>query len=162
MRKSLLAVSMVALLFSLTAGAEPGSLIGAPAPDLTLPSVNGRSHELRDLRGAKKMVLAFFTSWSRSGQVELAALNELYRSNKAKLEVIGVSFDKKPKELKNYLNAADLSFPVLQDKKLSSIDSYQIIVIPTTFCINEEGVIEKVFVDYDGNVQKALEEWLKP
>ncbi len=161
MKKFLLAVSMAGLLFSLTAQAEPGSLIGASAPELSLPAVGGRARELPELRGAKKTILVFFTSWSQASQRELAALAELYRSEQARLEVIAVSFDKKSKELKNYLAAAGLPFPVLHDKKLALTDSYQITVIPTTFCIGADGLIEKSFVDYDDNVQKALGDWLE-
>ena len=161
MKKFLLAVLMAVLLFSLAVYAETDSLIGAAAPDLNLPATGGKSVELQALRG-KKLVLAFFTSWNRSGQAELAALNDLFQTDRARLAVVAVSFDKKTKELKDYLAAAGLLFPVLQDKKLTSIDSYRITVIPTTFCINQDGVIEKAFVDYDDNVQKALEDWLKP
>ena len=89
-------------------------------------------------------------------------MNDLYRADKTGLEVVAVSFDKKSKELKNYLAEANLAFPVLQDKKLSAIDPYQIVIIPTTFCLDRDGTIKKVFVDYDDNIKKALEEWLKP
>jgi peroxiredoxin len=160
MRKLFLAILMAGLVFCLTATAEPAPLIGSVAPDLSLPAVNGRAVNLQDYRGGKKVILTFFTSWSKSCQEELSALNDLYRSNKSGLEIIAVSFDKKSKELKNYLTKADLPFPVLQDKKLSAIDTYQIVIIPTTFCLNTEGVIEKVFVDYDDNINKALAEWL--
>ena len=151
---------MAGLVFCLTATAEPAPLIGSVAPDLSLTAVNGHTVDLQDYRGSKKVVLFFFTSWSRSCQAELAALGDLYRSDKAGLEIVAVSFDKKAKELKNYLAKASPAFPVLQDKKLSAIDPYQIVIIPTTFCINTDGVIEKVFVDYDDNIKKALEEWL--
>lgn len=152
---------MAGLVFCFTATAEPAPLIGSVAPDLSLPAANGRAVSLQDLRGAKKVILIFFTSWSKSCQEELRALNDLYQSNKSGLEIVAVSFDKKSKDLKNYLAKAGLPFPVLQDKKLSSIDTYQIVIIPTTFCLNADGVIEKVFVDYDDNITKALEAWLK-
>jgi peroxiredoxin len=162
MRKLFWAAVMAGLVFCLTATAEPAPLIGSVAPDLSLPAADGRAVNLQEYRGSKKVVLTFFTSWSKSCRAELAALSELGRSNKTGLKLVAVSFDKKSKELKNYLAQADLPFPVLQDKKLAAIDTYQIVVIPTTFCINSDGVIEKVFVDYDDNIKKALEEWLKP
>jgi len=161
MRKFLLAAVLAGSILCLTATADPAPLIGSVAPDLSLPAAGGRAVSLKDYRGSK-VILAFFTSWSKACQAELAALNELGRSNKNGLEVLAVSFDKRSKELKSYLAQADLAFPVLQDKKLALIDPYQIVVIPTTFCLGRDGVIEKVFVDYDDNVQKALAEWLKP
>ncbi len=154
-------MSLAALLFGQAARAESSDLIGSTAPELSLPAGNGHGTELYTLRGNKKTLLTFFTSWSKSGVAELAALAELRQANKARVEVVAVSYDKKSKELKDYLAAAGLAFPVLHDKKLTTIDSFQITVIPTTFCIGADGAIEKVFVDYDENVQKALEEWLK-
>ena len=153
---------MAGLVLCAAATAEPAPLVGSAAPDLNLPVVSGRAVSLQDLRGSKKVILVFFTSWSKSSQEQLAALNELYRPDKSNLEVIAVSFDKKSKELKSYLTQAGLAFPVLQDKKLTSIDPYQIVIIPTTFCLDRDGTIKKIFVDYDDNIKKALEAWLKP
>ena len=152
---------MAGLVFCLTATAEPAPLIGTVAPDLSLTAVNSHAVNLQGYLGSKKVILVFFTSWSKSCQGELDALNNFYRADKTGLEVVAVSFDKKAKELKNYLAQANLAFPVLQDKKLTSIDPYQIVIIPTTFCLNRDGTIAKIFVDYDDNVKKALEEWLK-
>jgi peroxiredoxin len=49
----------------------------------------------------------------------------------------------------------------LIDKKLSSLNKYAILIIPTTFLINREGQIEKVLVDYDDNVKTAITDWLR-
>jgi peroxiredoxin len=160
MKKLLLAVLMAGLVLGLTAIAEPSPKVGSVAPELELPSISGQSVSLQSPRGEKKVILAFFTSWSKSCQAELDALADLYGKNRGALEVLAVSFDKKSKDLKNYLAKADLPFPVLVDKKLSTLDTFQILIIPTTFCINEDGVIEKVFVDFDDNVEKAVEAWL--
>lgn len=105
-------------------------------------------------------MVVFFTSWSRACQDELAALRALDEKDQGKAGILAVSFDKKSKELKTYLAKAGLSFPVLYDKKLTAIDPFEILIIPTTFCLNRDGVIEKIFVDYDDNVKKAVAEWL--
>ena len=45
-------------------GAEPGSVLqpGDPAPDFTLPDLDGKPHSLRDFRGGK-VVLVAWASW---------------------------------------------------------------------------------------------------
>jgi hypothetical protein len=45
-------------------GAEPGPALspGDPAPDFTLPDLDGKEHSLRDFRG-RKVVLATWASW---------------------------------------------------------------------------------------------------
>lgn len=147
-------------IIGLAAAAEPSPKIGFAAPTLELPSVNGGVVSLRKSVG-EKVILTFFTSWSKACQDELKNLQSIYGTSKTPLDVLAVSFDKKTKDLNAFLAKTNPPFPVLHDKKLSSIDTYQILILPTTFCINRDGVIEKVFVDYDDNVKKALEEWLK-
>ena len=141
--------------------AETAPKIGSAAPALELAALGGKTVRLQNYQGSKKVILTFFASWSKSCQAELKDLQVLYANNKVSLEVVAVSFDKKVKDLKNFVAKNNTSFPILHDKKLSSVDTFQILIIPTTFCLNRAGVIEKIFVDYDDNVKKALAEWLK-
>lgn len=143
--------------FSLAAVAEIAPLAGSVAPALALPDLNGKTVSLQKYTGEKPVVVVFFTSWSRSCQAELADLRTLYDD---KYEILAVSFDKKSKELKSFLAKNQFSFPVLLDKKLASIDPFQVLIIPTTFCVNRDGSIEKVFIDYDDNIKQALIDWL--
>lgn len=152
---------LTGLALCIAAAAETAPKIGSESPGLQLTSLNGKLIRLEDFRGEKKVILVFFTSWSESCRGELETLREFHAENAVSVEVLAVSFDKKNKELKNYASKADFPFPILHDKKLSSIDAFQILILPTTFCINKDGIIEKIFVDYDDNVKNAVEEWLK-
>jgi cytochrome c biogenesis protein CcmG, thiol:disulfide interchange protein DsbE len=162
MKKLLIGLFLIGLCLVLPAAAdnEAAPKTGAAAPDLTLPTLNGKMVSLQDYRGRKKVVLTFFASWSRSCQDELRTLAELCPGRQASCEVLAVSFDNKTRELKNFLAGNPLPFPVLNDRKLSSIDAFQVLIIPTTFCIGRDGLIEQVFIDYDDNVKKAVAEWL--
>lgn len=142
------------------AATETAPKVGLEAPALELSNLDGKAVSLQSYKENKKVILTFFASWSKSCQEELKTLRAVYAKNNDRLEILAVSFDKKAKDLKAYLSKTALPFPVLYDKKLSTIDAFQILIIPTTFCINREGVIEKIFVDYDDNVNKALEDWL--
>ena len=161
MKKLIASMLLIGLALCLTATAEPAPKVGSESPALQLTSLNGKLIKLESFRGEKKVILSFFASWSESCRQELEALREFQANNAGSLEVLAVSFDKKARDLKNYAAKADLPFPILLDKKLSSIDTFQILILPTTFCISREGMIEKIFVDYDDNVKKAIEEWLK-
>jgi peroxiredoxin len=161
MKKLVIALFLTGLLTGAVVAAEPAPKVGCPAPALELTTLNGQTIKLQDYQGKKNVVLTFFASWSKSCQEELKAWQELYGDNRSALEVLAVSFDKKSKDLKAFLAKTDPPFPVLYDKKLATIDNFQILIIPTTFCINRDGVIEKIFVDYDDNVQKAVAAWLK-
>jgi peroxiredoxin len=143
---------LLPVLLATLASAEIAPKVGCQAPALPLNAVQP---------AGKKVVLTFFTSWSKSCQAALQALDELAAAHPDTLQVLAVSFDKKSKELKSFVDRTAPSFPVLHDKKLSAIDSFQILIIPTTFCLNRDGVIEQIFVDYDDNVKQAIAAWLE-
>ena len=156
---------LTGLVLCLTAVAEPSvdkaaPKTGAAVPELSLLNLDGKIISLENYQGHKPVVLFFFASWSKSCQAELTDLQGLYAARRPSLEVIGVSFDKKSKDLQTFLAKNEISYPILLDKKLTSLDKFQILIIPTTFCLNKDGVIEKIFVDYDENVKKAVADWL--
>jgi peroxiredoxin len=160
MKKLVISMLLTGLVLCCLAAAEPAPKIGSEAPGLELTDLEGKTFRLQSFIGEKKVILAFLASWSKSCQAEFIDLQPLYTENSKSLEVLAVSFDKKQKDLKAFLAKNEVTYPVLFDKKLSTLDRFQILIIPTTFCINREGVIEKIFVDYDENVKKALVEWI--
>ncbi len=146
-------------LLCLAAAAESGPVVGSRAPGLELSNLEGVLYDLSAYQSKKPVLLVFFTSWSKSCQAELGDLRDIYKS--ANFEVLAVSFDKKLKDLRAFAGREKIPFPVLVDKNLSSLDRFQVLILPTTFCIGRGGVIEKIFVDYDDNVKKAVAEWLR-
>jgi len=146
----------------LFAGAEEAALpvIGNLAPSFELNTIDGVPFCLQSqLSRSKKTLLVFFTSWSKSSQNKLNDLQKLCDSNekKSKFDIVAVSFDKKTKDLKSFAARSGFSFPILHDKSLALVDLYQILIIPTTFCINQEGRIEQILVDYDKDTLKSLD-----
>jgi peroxiredoxin len=159
MKRLVFLVAMVILLTTPCIAAELPS-IGEPPPALTLPNLSGKVVELSNFSG-RPTILTFFTSWSDTCKRELSDLNVLYRGFSPTLEVVAISLDRKSKTLQEFLANNDYSFKFLIDKKLSSLNKYAILIIPTTFLINREGQIEKILVDYDDNVKTAIADWLK-
>jgi len=159
MKRLVFLVAMVILLTTPCIAAELPT-IGEPPPALTLPNLSGKVVELSNFSG-RPTILTFFTSWSDTCKRELSDLNVLYRGFSPTLEVVAISLDRKSKTLQEFLANNDYSFKFLIDKKLSSLNKYAILIIPTTFLINREGQIEKILVDYDDNVKTAIADWLK-
>lgn len=149
-----------ALCASVNAEAVIPQIGGAP-PKLEMLSLDGQKVSLEKSIGKKKIILIFFSSWSKSCQEELNDLESFQKNDKVKLEIIAVSFDKKASELKNYIARSNFSFPIIHDKKLLNIDPFQILIIPTTFCLGIDGKIDRIFIDYDSNIKQALSDWLK-
>jgi len=136
-------------------------LADAPA-NFTLNNLKDQPFTLESHLGHKPMVVAFFTSWSKSCQAELAFLKNLdEKYTDSQLKIIGVSFDRKKDELQTYLTTNKINFEVLYDKKMTTLKAYKITVIPTLYLIDQTGEVTKIFVDYDESVEKAVEAELK-
>ncbi|PIS28559.1 hypothetical protein COT42_07580 [Candidatus Saganbacteria bacterium CG08_land_8_20_14_0_20_45_16] len=138
--------------------AGPGMQTIASPTDFSLPDLNGQVFSLHSILGKKTIIIiSFFASWSNTCQQELAFLDRLNKEyNNSKLEVLGISFDRKQSELQSYLSQNQPSFKVLYDKKLTTLRNYRVLIIPTIIFIDQNGEVKNVFVDFDENVEKAV------
>lgn len=137
--------------------------IGTKAPAFSLPDQNGEIHTLEEYKG-KKVILYFYPKDNTQGCTKQACgFGELYPQFEEKgAVIIGVSKDS-VKSHKNFETKYNLPFTLLSDPELTCIQAYDVWkekknygrvsmgVVRTTYLINEDGVIEKVF----GNVKAA-------
>ncbi len=145
---------------------------GTKAPDFELPDNNGDIHTLSEFRG-KKVILYFYSRDNTSGCTKQACgFGELYPQFVEKNAiVIGVSKDSVSSHLK-FAEKYNLPFILLSDTDLKAIKAYDVWqekkmygkvsmgVVRTTYLIDEEGNIEKVFkkVKAADNPQQMLDE----
>ena len=130
---------------------------GEKAPDFTLPDKDGNPVSLAAFRG-KKAVVYFYPKDNTPGCTRQAcAFRDAYEGFRSSdVVVIGISKDSESSHQKfaekfalPFLLVSDLeraaieAFGVWQEKKLYGKVSMG--VVRSTFIINEEGVIEKVF-----------------
>lgn len=135
--------------------AEPVVKLGDTAPAIKLQNIRGETVTLDPSAGNKPTLICFFASWSKPCQEEMAFLQTL------KANIYGISFDRKLKDLKEYIAAANINFEILHDAKLKSIKDYGVIILPSLFVIDREGKITNVYVDFDDNVKEAVTNELK-
>ena len=130
---------------------------GTKAPEFELPDQNGTMHTLAQYRG-KKVILYFYPRDNTPGCTKQACgFGELYPQFMEKnAVVIGVSKDSVASH-KKFEEKYRLPFTLLSDPELTCIRAYDVWkeknnygkksmgVVRTTYLINEEGMIEKVF-----------------
>src|SRR5204863_9958158 len=154
MKKRFLGVLLSVIALSGMPGAETRTpQVGQPAPDFSLPSVEGRAVSLKDYKG-KWVVLYFYPKDFTSG-CTLEAHNferDLVKYQNESAIILGVSADTAQSH-KDFCAKEGLSFKLLADPELKTIMQYGSamehngtkMAARNTFLINPEGKIARVY-----------------
>ncbi len=120
------------------------SVAGRPAPDFTLPDVDGNPVRLSEVKGKIK-ILDFWASWCGPCRLNNPHLKGLYEKYHDKgLEVIGVSLDSKRDLWLKALQKDGLPWinvSSLLGTKCEVARTYSVTAIPAVFVINEKNEI---------------------
>lgn len=119
------------------------------ATDFKLKTINHGTIKLSDFKG-KKILLNFWTSWCPPCKEEMPQLNDFYvqEAKKLNVEILAVNITDQeisPEEVNDFSEEYQLQFPVLLDEQGEVSKRYQVLTIPTSFIISEDGrIIEKI------------------
>jgi cytochrome c biogenesis protein CcmG/thiol:disulfide interchange protein DsbE len=126
------------------------------APDFTLPSVDGKTITLSQLRG-KVVLLDFWATWCAPCRLAIPHLNDLYKAyRKRGLEIIGVSLDKGSQErVRRFAVSMGIQYLIIMaDDEV--VKNYGISPIPTTFLIDRDGYISSKWVGFSQNLMSKI------
>lgn len=125
---------------------KPSLQVGAPAPDFTLPSVEGGQFRLSDYRG-RPVVLNFFASWCDPCREEADVVRDLVQGAPAGgYEVLGVAFRDGREGALRFMAQESLDLPVAMDDDGAVGRSYHVLGPPATFFLDGRGVIRHQFL----------------
>ncbi len=134
-----------------TAAAEnddADSLVGKPAPDFTLASLDGAEVKLADLRG-NVVVLDFWATWCGPCVVSMPLLMEVHKEvspRGVKLFAINIAEDKE--KVSGFLNSRKIELPVLLDSDSRVAEAYGVRGIPMSVVIDGKGIVKNVNVGF--------------
>jgi cytochrome c biogenesis protein CcmG/thiol:disulfide interchange protein DsbE len=138
----------------------PPAKLDKPAPDWTLPDVDGKPVKLSNFSG-KVVILNFWATWCPPCTEEIPTLVEIQKEYGGKgVVVVGVSVDDGGVAIvRSFLNQNRLNYPVVLASRLVT-DIYDSTgAIPTTYLIDRNGKVAHVQL---GEIDKAhLEKQLK-
>ena len=147
--------------------------IGTKAPDLLGLNEKGEEIRLSQYAG-KKLVLYFYPKDSTSGcTTEACNLRDNYATlRRAGYEVVGVSVDSAASHQK-FIAKHELPFPLIADTEKTLVEAFGVWgeksmygrkymgTFRTTFIINEEGIIERIFLPKEIKVKEHAEQILR-
>ena len=147
--------------------------IGDKAPDVLGLDQDGREVRLADYAG-KKLALYFYPKDSTPGcTTEACNLRDNYAAlQQAGYAVVGVSVDSAKSHLK-FIEKQQLPFPLIADTEKKLVEAFGVWgeksmygrkymgTFRTTFILNEEGVVERIFQPKDIKVKAHAQQILK-
>jgi cytochrome c biogenesis protein CcmG/thiol:disulfide interchange protein DsbE len=124
--------------------AAPAPVVDAPAPDFSLSGLDGKPTTLAGLRG-ETVILNFWATWCDPCREELPLLDRLARTYAGSLTVVAVETGEPAAEVRAFTEALGLGWiRVLTDPAGQVGDLYLVRGLPTTFFIDETGMIRRI------------------
>lgn len=120
---------------------------GQQAPDVQTTTLDGEVVSLSDYEG-KKVFLNFWATWCPPCIEEMPHMQKYYENEaeEQNVEILAVNLtnmDNGINRVKSFVSDYKLTFPILLDETGLLGEEFQAITVPTTYLLNEEGVIIK-------------------
>jgi len=134
--------------------------IDRAAPELDVRLLSGKLLKAKELRG-KVVVNVIWATWSPAARMELREVQRVYRELRDKgLEVVALSIDENPGEVREFWRKREYSFPVAM-RSDAFFDHYgRVSTTPMFYIVDRQGTLRHCFAGTIGT--EKLEALLKP
>jgi peroxiredoxin len=112
---------------------------GSLANDFALKNLKGEQVRLSDLRG-KVVVVDFWATWCVPCVEEMPSLQE-FQDQYPEIVVLGIDQNEGADLVRSFLEGKGINYPILLDANAKVAGSYKVFMLPTTFFIDQEGMI---------------------
>lgn len=117
------------------------NFIDKKAIDFQVVDLNGETLSLEKYRG-KIVLLDFWATWCGPCLAEMPFVKSTYQKYKNQnFEIIGISLDQDLNQLTTYLETNGITWPQYYDNGDQISNLYQVQAIPTTYLIDNKGII---------------------
>ncbi len=133
---------------AITNGQIPAPREGFLAPNFTLQDDQGNTVQLSDLRG-KPVLVNLWASWCAPCKAEMPAMQavyETYASQGFTILAVNTTFQDQKESALAFSQSLGLTFPILFDMDGKVASQYQVRAMPTSFFIDQEGVVQHMVI----------------
>ncbi len=137
--------------------AAGSSLIGTPAPRMTVKTIDGQIIDLGSLYGKKAVYLKFWATWCTPCREQMPHFQHVYETAGSDLAVIAINvgFNDSLEEILKYRQRLGITMPiVLDDGRLAA--AFHLRVTPQHIVIGRDGRIQYVGHLADAHLDAAL------
>jgi peroxiredoxin len=154
--------TFVVLALAACSGAQPAARLGSPAPDFTLPTADGGTVRLADLKG-KPVLINFWATWCQPCREEMPAMQELYEQYRDRgLVILAIDMEEDLRPVRRWIDQGGYTFTFLLDSEGEQVKRYNINASPTSYFVARDGVIRdlKLGALSRGEMQTRVEKLL--
>lgn len=126
--------------------------LGAEAPEFAVKNIYGKPFTLDSLASDYKL-LAFIAPWCEMCQTDILHLDKVVAKYEKKLDVLLVSLDNNPNEVRSFLKKDTIQWNVVTDSANQAailFDLYNVSVLPRCFLIDEN---DKIILKTDNGAE---------
>ncbi len=117
-----------------------GPVIGNQVDDFSLPGLQNQTIQLSQFRG-KAVILNFWATWCVPCKDEMPLLQKYYDLSRSSVVVIGINSQEQAPDVKAYIDANQISFPIALDLSGEITRKFLINGYPTSFFIDAKGIL---------------------
>ena len=134
---------LLAVLFAFSTGTALAGDLKAlpvkPAPSLTLPTLDGGTASLEQLRG-RVVLVNFWAVWCPPCRKEMPSMARLAEQmGKRPFTILGVNEGESPDEIRAFLKQVPVNFPILLDAEGERLKPWQVFAFPTSYVVDKKG-----------------------
>lgn len=127
-------------------GGRTAAEVGAAAPHFTLTSVSGETVSLNDQRG-KVVLINFWATWCPPCRQEMPGIMDAYEEYQDEMTVLAIDNNESADLVQGFVEYLGFDiFDPLMDPGASVAGLYNVNSFPTSFFVDEEGVVRYVHI----------------
>jgi cytochrome c biogenesis protein CcmG/thiol:disulfide interchange protein DsbE len=153
---SLTGCSAMAPSASTVAGAAHG-LVGAAAPAFELPSPDAKRKVSLAQQSGKVVLIDFWATWCGPCHDSFPVFQRLANKFGQKMAVIGISVDDDPAGIPGFAEETGAKFQLAWDDGQVATKSYGPTTMPTTFVVDQHGIVRFVHAGFRADEEHELE-----